>query len=63
MTDVHATVAWSGGLVPQIKTDVAMRSLIGRTSGESLQMRFEGDGFVIIQPYEELPTESNPESA
>ena len=55
MTDVHATVAWSGGLVPQIKTDVAMRSLIGRTSGETLQMRFQGDGFVIIQPYEEIP--------
>ncbi len=62
MTDVHATVAWSGGLVPQIKTDVAMKTLVGRASGETLQMRFEGDGFVIIQPYEETPN-SAPEGS
>ncbi|MCB0324828.1 MAG: AIM24 family protein [Bdellovibrionales bacterium] len=58
MTDVHATVAWSGGLAPQIKSDISMRTLVGRTSGETLQMRFEGDGFVIIQPYEEAPDRS-----
>lgn len=62
MTDVHATVAWSGGLAPQIKTDVAMKTLVGRASGETLQMRFEGDGFVIIQPYEETPN-SAPEGS
>lgn len=54
MTDLNATVAWSGSLVPQVQTDISMRTLIGRTSGESVQMRFEGDGFVVIQPYEEL---------
>jgi uncharacterized protein (AIM24 family) len=54
MTDLNATVAWSGSLAPQVKTDISMRTLIGRTSGESVQMRFEGDGFVVIQPYEEL---------
>lgn len=55
MTDVNATVAWSGSLAPQFKTDIGMRTLIGRASGETVQMRFEGDGFVIIQPYEEIP--------
>lgn len=53
MTDINATVAWSGTLNPQFKTDVSMRTLVGRASGETIQMRFEGDGFVVIQPYEE----------
>ncbi|MEM9081586.1 MAG: AIM24 family protein [Verrucomicrobiota bacterium] len=54
MTDPNATVAWSGTLQPQFKTDMSLRSFIGRGSGESFQMRFEGDGFVVIQPYEEV---------
>jgi uncharacterized protein (AIM24 family) len=57
MTDVNATVAWSGSLSPQIQTDVSASTFIGRTSGETFQMRFEGDGFVIIQPYEEFYAE------
>lgn len=52
-TDPNATVAWSGNLTPTIKTDVSFKTLIGRGSGESFQMMFEGDGWVIIQPYEE----------
>lgn len=52
-TDPNATVAWSGNLQPQIKTDVSLKTFIGRGSGESIQMKFEGDGWVIIQPYEE----------
>ncbi len=54
MTDIQATVAWSGGLHPQFKTDISSDTLIGRGSGESIQMKFEGDGFVIIQPFEEI---------
>jgi uncharacterized protein (AIM24 family) len=41
---------------------MAMKTLVGRASGETLQMRFEGDGFVIIQPFEELPDSSSSES-
>lgn len=52
-TDPNATVAWSGNLTPSIKTDLSLKTLIGRGSGESFQMQFEGDGWVIIQPYEE----------
>ena len=37
MTDMNATVAWSGSLAPQFKTDIAARTLIGRGSGESIQ--------------------------
>lgn len=52
-TDPNATVAWSGNLTPSIKTDVSLKTFIGRGSGESFQMKFEGEGWVIVQPYEE----------
>ena len=53
-TDPNATVAWSDSLQPDIKTDISMRTLVGRGSGESIQMQFSGDGFVVIQPMEEV---------
>jgi len=54
ITDPNATVAWSGSLSPEFKTDISFKTFIGRGSGESVQMKFEGDGFVVIQPYEEV---------
>ncbi len=54
ITDPNATVAWSGSLSPQLKTDISFKNFIGRGSGESIQMRFEGQGYVVIQPYEEV---------
>jgi uncharacterized protein (AIM24 family) len=54
VTDPNATVAWSGNLSPEIKTDISLRSLIGRGGGEAFQMMFRGDGFVVVQPYEEV---------
>ena len=53
-TDPNATIAWSGTLVPQFRTDVSLKTFLGRGSGESLQRVFEGDGFVVVQPYEEV---------
>lgn len=54
-TDPNATVAWSGNLTPDIKTDISLKTFVGRSSGESVQMAFKGEGFVVIQPYEEIP--------
>ncbi|MCJ1909721.1 AIM24 family protein [Planococcus ruber] len=54
ITDPNATVAWSGNLTPEFRTDVSFRTLIGRGSGESIQMEFKGEGFVIVQPFEEV---------
>jgi len=54
-TDPNATVAWSGNLNPDLKTDISLKSFVGRSSGESIQMAFKGEGFVVIQPYEEIP--------
>lgn len=53
-TDPNATVAWSGNLQPDLRTDISLKTLVGRSSGESLQMAFIGEGFVVIQPYEEV---------
>lgn len=53
-TDPNATIAWSGNLQPEFKTDVSLKSFFGRGSGESIQMEFSGDGFVVVQPYEEV---------
>lgn len=53
-TDPTATVAWSGNLMPELKTDISMKTLLGRASGETIQMKFRGEGFVVIQPYEEI---------
>lgn len=52
MTDAAATVGWSSGVVPSVRTDINIQTLIGRGSGETLQLRFEGDGVVIVQPFE-----------
>ncbi|HIE31017.1 MAG TPA: AIM24 family protein [Methanosarcinales archaeon] len=60
-TDPNATVAWSGNLSPDIKTDVSLKTLVGRGSGESLQMAFRGEGFVVVQPYEEVYFQGTPQ--
>ena len=52
-TDPHATIAWSGDLTPQLKTDLNWRSLFRHGGQEPIQMLFEGEGFVVVQPYEE----------
>ncbi|MFC1285771.1 AIM24 family protein [Bacillus paralicheniformis] len=53
-TDPNATVAWSGSLQPEFVTDVSFKTFIGRGSGESIQMKFSGNGFVVVQPFEEV---------
>mgnify|MGYP003462521921 FL=1 len=58
-TDPNATIAWSGTLTPNFHTDISFRTMIGRGSGESVQMKFEGTGFVIVQPYEEMYYDNN----
>lgn len=52
-TDPNATVAWSGSLTPEFKTNLQLKSFFGRGSGESFQMKFRGEGFVVVQPFEE----------
>jgi len=53
-TDPNSTVAWSGSLYPELKTDITFKTLVGRGSGETFQMEFKESGFVVVQPYEEV---------
>ncbi|WP_435360919.1 AIM24 family protein [Haloarchaeobius sp. DFWS5] len=54
-TDPDATVAWSANVSPSGKTDRNLKTFIGKTSGETFQLHFGGEGgFVIVQPYEEV---------
>ena len=62
-TDPNATVAWSGGLSPEIVTDIGLKTLIGRGSGESFQLCFRGEGWVVVQPYEEVYLQQSGESS
>ncbi|MFG6115282.1 AIM24 family protein [Halobacillus sp. MO56] len=62
ITDPNATVAWSGHLQPEFQTDITLKTFLGRGSGESIQMRFAGEGFVIVQPFEEVYYSNNKNS-
>jgi uncharacterized protein (AIM24 family) len=50
--DAQAAITWSSGVTTSIKTDIKMKNLIGRGSGESIQMAFGGQGWVLVQPSE-----------
>ena len=63
ITDPNATVAWSGNLTPEFRTDISIRTFLGRGSGESIQMEFSGEGFVIVQPFEEVYMTGNTTSS
>jgi uncharacterized protein (AIM24 family) len=50
--DAQAAITWSGGVTTSIKSDVNLKTFIGRGSGETLQMAFAGQGWVLVQPSE-----------
>jgi uncharacterized protein (AIM24 family) len=50
--DAQAAITWSSGVTSTIKADLKMKNLIGRGSGESIQVAFSGQGWVLVQPSE-----------
>jgi len=50
--DAQAAITWSSGVTTGVKTDFKMKNLIGRGSGESIQLSFSGQGWVLVQPSE-----------
>ena len=50
--DAQAAITWSSGVSTGIRTDFKMKNLIGRGSGESIQLAFSGQGWALIQPSE-----------
>jgi uncharacterized protein (AIM24 family) len=50
--DPGAYIAHQGNLQQHLQSGVNFRTLMGEGSGESFQIRFEGDGLVYVQPSE-----------
>ncbi|WP_181766574.1 AIM24 family protein [Streptomyces albidus (ex Kaewkla and Franco 2022)] len=50
--DPGAYIAHQGNLQQNFQSGVNFRTLMGEGSGESFQIRFEGDGLVYVQPSE-----------
>jgi uncharacterized protein (AIM24 family) len=50
--DPQAAITWSDGVKSSVKTDVNLKTFIGRGSGETVQMAFSGEGWLLIQPSE-----------
>ena len=50
--DPQAAITWSSGLSTSVKSDVNMKTFIGRGSGETFQMSLSGNGWVLVQPSE-----------
>jgi uncharacterized protein (AIM24 family) len=50
--DGDAAIAWSANLSTKLHRSVKLGGLIGRGSGEAVQIAFAGQGFVIIQASE-----------
>jgi uncharacterized protein (AIM24 family) len=50
--DPQAAITWSEGVSSSVKTDVNLKTLIGRGSGETIQLSFSGRGWLLIQPSE-----------
>ena len=50
--DPQAAITWASSVQTGIKTDIKLKNFIGRGSGESVQMSFTGQGWVLVQPSE-----------
>lgn len=50
--DPDSAIAWSGNVHTRIHSDVSFKTFMGRGSGETFQIAFEGPGWVLIQPSE-----------
>jgi len=53
--DAQSAITWSEGVQTALKTQMSAKNMIGRGSGESLQMAFSGQGWVLVQPSEGRP--------
>lgn len=53
--DAQSAITWSEGVQTSLKTQMSAKNMIGRGSGESLQMAFSGQGWVLVQPSEGRP--------
>lgn len=55
-TDPNATAAWSRGLSPELLLDVSLKTFASLCSGESPQLNFEDEGWVVL-PHGDVPSQ------
>jgi uncharacterized protein (AIM24 family) len=60
--DAQAAITWSQGVSTAVRTDFKMKNLIGRGSGETVQLAFSGTGWVLVQPSEGQITDTSSSS-
>jgi uncharacterized protein (AIM24 family) len=58
--DAQAAITWSSGVQTEVKVDANLKTLIGRASGETVQMAFTGEGWVLVQPSEGVVAAATP---
>ena len=60
--DAQSAIAWSSNLQTTVHRSMKLGAFIGRGSGEAVQLRFDGPGFVIVQASEgpTVPQHSHP---
>jgi len=61
--DPQAAITWASSVQTGIKTDIKLKNFIGRGSGESVQMSFAGQGWVLVQPSEGRVQPQGPQGA
>ena len=49
---LQAAIAWSANLQTSVNRTMKAGALVGRGSGEAVQLAFAGSGFVIVQASE-----------
>ena len=59
--DAQSAIAWSSSLKTSVHRTMKLKALVGRGSGEVAQLKFDGDGFVIVQASEgpSVPTHNH----
>ena len=50
--DPQAAITWSQGVSSSVRTDVNVKTLVGKGSGETFQLAFSGSGWLLLQPSE-----------
>jgi uncharacterized protein (AIM24 family) len=48
--DPDSAIAWSGDVRTSVRSDISFKTFMGRGSGETFQISFEGPGWVLMQP-------------
>ncbi|MEV7413793.1 AIM24 family protein [Streptomyces sp. NPDC089919] len=57
--DTDAVVGWTASLQTSLHRSQSVGSMIRGGSGEAVQLRLDGEGFVIVRPSEATPSQSS----